>query len=185
MDPVLEDALVQAVAWIPLHFINRSGQFDAHALDMHWLYPLVGSDDIFNDDAEAKLNELDAPLQPIVRCWELIKHRHAHPVRLYECVLSANAFGTEGRLHRDINHPKAGDRERHHTALVYCSKSWDPDWGGETLVFNDDRSEITAAVMPKRGRVLHIAGDPPHVGRSVSRICPSDRRVLVLKYWAI
>lgn len=37
--------------------------------------------------------------------------------------------------------------------------------------------------MPKPGRLAIMRGDPFHVGRSVSRIFPLDRRVLVYKFW--
>lgn len=179
----LEVALIEATNWMPLYFLNRYERYQGHQLDMHWYYPLAAADDIAQEDVAPKLRALDAPLLPIANCWDTITRSHAYPIRLYECVLSANAFGTEGRLHRDILNPETGDRERHHTALVYCCKEWNPDWGGETLVFNDDSSDIVAAILPRRGRIVKITGDPPHVGRSVARICPADRRVLVYKYW--
>jgi SM-20-related protein len=183
LPPEVEDELIETTAWIPMYFQNRSIRFHAHELDMQWYYPLASADDIVNEDVAPKLKMLDEPLRSIATCWEAIAATCAFPVRLYECVLSANAFGTEGRLHRDILNPEPGDRERHHTALVYCCRDWKADWSGATAVFNDDSTEIVAAVLPRRGRLMKIAGDPPHVGLSVSRICPSDRRVLVYKFW--
>jgi SM-20-related protein len=178
----LKTSLIEAMGWMPMHFLNRWERFKSHELDMHWYYPVAFSDDPYSADVEPDLLALDEHLQPISQCWALIKARYAQPLRLYECMLSANTFGTEGRLHQDI--ADAGERRRHHTALVYCNAKWDVNWAGETLVF-DEHNEITAAVMPKPGRVMTIAGDPVHVGRSVSRICPTDRRVLVFKYWAL
>lgn len=178
----LRESLIECISWMPLHFVNRWKEFKSHELDMHWYYPLAFSDMASAGDVESMLVELDDSLQPVFEAWCAIKASHAHPVRLYECMLSANAFGTEGRLHRDA--PESGDRGRHRTALVYCNRDWQPEWAGETVVFGDDM-EISAAVMPKPGRVMIIDGDPVHVGRSVSRICPTDRRALVFKYWAL
>jgi len=176
----LKDALIEAVSWMPVHFLNRWERFKSHELDMHWYYPVAFSEEPYTGDVEPDLAALDQPLQPIAECWQLIKASYDHPVRLYECMLGANTFGTEGRLHQDI--AEEAERPRHHTALIYCNKEWKLAWAGETLVIDAD-GEISAAVVPKPGRVMKIKGDPPHVGRSVSRICPTDRRVLVFKFW--
>ncbi|MWL90507.1 2OG-Fe(II) oxygenase [Cupriavidus sp. SW-Y-13] len=176
------ESLIECISWMPLHFLNRWERFKSHELDMHWYYPVAFSETPYTTDIEPTLAELDSSLHPILEAWRLIKASHDYPVRLYECMLGANTFGTEGRLHQDI--AEASERPRHRTALVYCNKEWKVAWAGETLVFDDDM-EITSAVMPKPGRVMIIDGDPAHVGRSVSRICPTDRRVLVFKYWAV
>jgi SM-20-related protein len=178
----LKAALIDTVAWMPMYFLNRWERFRSHELDMHWYYPIAFGDEAAVDDVEPKLAALDDAMRPIERCWQAIKAAYPGPVRLYECMLSANAFGTEGRVHRDVLEHLP--RERHHTALVFCNKEWDVDWAGETVVFDDD-GEVTAAVLPRRGRVMQIHGDPRHVGRSVSRICPTDRRVLVYKFWSV
>lgn len=178
----LMTSLIEAVSWMPMHFLNRWERFKSHELDMHWYYPVAFADEPFIDDVEPNMRALDDTLQSITQCWDLIKASHDHPVRLYECMISANTFGTEGRLHQDIG--EADKRPLHNTALVYCNREWNVAWAGETLVF-DEQNEITAAVMPKPGRIMKIIGDPTHVGRSVSRICPTDRRVIVFKYWTV
>lgn len=180
--PELRDSLIECISWMPLHFLNRWDRFKSHELDMHWYYPIAFSEEPYTASVEPNLAALDESLQPILKAWEAIKASHTEPVRLYECMLGANTFGTEGRVHQDI--AEAAERPRHRTALIYCNKEWKVSWAGETLVL-DDNSEITAAVVPKPGRVMIIEGDPPHVGRSVSRICPTDRRVLVFKYWVV
>jgi hypothetical protein len=49
-----------------------------------------------------------------------IKASYHHPVLLYERMLCANAFGTEGHFHHDVNNQLA--RLYHHTALVHCKQ---------------------------------------------------------------
>ncbi len=178
----LRERLTHAVSWMPMHFLNRWERFKSHELDMHWYYPIAFSQESYSADVEPDLMALDDSLQPIAECWQAIKASFDHPVRLYECMLSANTFGTEGRVHQDI--ADESERPNHITVLVYCNKEWNLAWAGETVFF-DANNEITAAVMPKPGRVIVADGDPPHVGRSVSRVCPTDRRVLVFKLWRL
>ncbi|MEO8389894.1 2OG-Fe(II) oxygenase [Polaromonas sp.] len=165
-----------------MHFLNRSERFKAHELDLHWYYPIVFAEKPFTEDVEPRLLALDDTLQVVTECWNRIKNALGYPVRLYECMLTANTYGTEGQVHQDIVEEEY--RPDHVTALVYCNKKWDIAWAGETLFFDED-DEITVGVMPKSGRVVIAEGDPKHVGRSVSKICPSDRRVLVFKFWRL
>jgi SM-20-related protein len=176
-----QSALVEAMHWMPVHFLNRWDRFKSHELDMHWYYPIAFSDEPYTADVESALDGLDDNLWPVLDTWKAIKKAVDRPFRLYECMLSANTFGTEGRVHQDIADPLA--RKDHWTALVYCNREWKLEWAGETLFF-DERGEIVGGVMPKPGRIVVFSGDPPHVGRSVSRICPTDRRVLVYKFWS-
>ncbi|SEK92613.1 SM-20-related protein [Roseateles sp. YR242] len=180
LDDALKTQLIEVMSWIPVYFINRKEQYNSHDLDVHWFYPMTLSDDGDRGDVEPQLAELEDKLQVVARCWEAVKASFPFPVRLYECILSANAFGTEGGVHHDIAGEQA--RHKHHTVLIYCNAKWDIAWAGETLVF-DQHEEVIAAVRPRPGRVMKMAGDPLHVGRSVSRTCPSDRRVLVFKLW--
>jgi SM-20-related protein len=177
-----QDRLIETVSWMPMHFLNRWERFKSHELDMHWYYPIAFAEEPFTEDVEPKLLALDESLQAITECWTRIKENLGYPVRLYECMLSANTFGTEGRVHQDIAEEDA--RANHVTVLVYCNREWNLAWAGETVFF-DDQNEITSAVMPKPGRIVVADGDPAHVGRSVSRTCPTDRRVLVFKLWRL
>jgi len=180
--PEFKDRLIETLSWMPMHFLNRWERFKSHELDMHWYYPVAYTEEPFTDDVEPDLLALDDTLLPIVECWQLIKTKLGFPVRLYECSISANTFGTEGRIHQDIDREDV--RANHMTVLVFCNKKWDVNWAGETLFFNH-AGEISSAVMPAPGRVVIVAGDPLHVGRSVSRTCPTDRRVLVFKFWRV
>jgi len=163
-----------------MYFLNRKERYGSHELDMHWYYPLTVSDEGVRGNVEPQIEALDRSLRPIADTWKLLKDYLGGSVRLYECTISANAFGTEGRVHADL---AAGDRRRGHVAaLIYTSPRWDKDWAGELVVF-DREGEIRAAVIPRPGRVVLLENDPVHVGRSVSRICPAERRVLVFKLW--
>lgn len=177
--PVLE-RLIEAANWMPMYFLNRTSRFETHELDIHWYYPVAVTDESLHGRVADQLEKLEDPLDVIREAWKEIRERIGVDLGVYECTVSANTFGTEGNPHFDFRNRKVVPA--HYTILVYCSPKWDVTWAGETLFF-DDAGEITGGVMPKPGRIAVMRGDPYHVGRSVSRICPSDRRVLVFKAW--
>lgn len=177
--PLLEKML-GATNWLPMYFLNRASRFDTHELDIHWYYPVAVTEESLTGRVEDQLEALEDPLDVIRDAWTVIAEKTTGDLGMYECMVSANTFGTEGRPHYDMLNRKVAPA--HLTFLVYCNTHWENTWAGETLFFDDD-GEISGGVMPRPGRVVIIRGDPSHVGRSVSRICPSDRRVLVFKAW--
>jgi Rps23 Pro-64 3,4-dihydroxylase Tpa1-like proline 4-hydroxylase len=92
-------------------------------------------------------------------------------VRAYS---NAHTYGVEGYIHRDSKF--ATDE----TCIIYVEKDWKAEWAGET-VFLDDDDDVIKAVLPRYGRFTIFPGNIKHVGRGVSRVCPTIRRVLVLK----
>ncbi len=147
---------------------------------MCWYYPLAMVDDKYAEDAEPVLAELDDNLSVVREVWQVVRDAVGMPVRLYECEYTANGYGNEGHPHRDA--PRAELRPAHITAVVYCNPEWKTEWAGETILF-DDTGDAQTAILPRPGRITFIYGDPLHVARGVSRICPWPRRVLVYKMW--
>jgi SM-20-related protein len=94
---------------------------------------------------------------------------------LYRCYANAQAYGSDGTLHTDSKSAKS------YTAIYYPHLSWYPNWAGETLIFNEDKSDIVAAIYPRANRLVVFPGNAPHVARGVSRTCPVLRVVLVFK----
>ena len=108
------------------------------------------------------------------------------PRRLIRAYLNLYTYGTEGYVHIDDPEVNKQIKEQNlpllqETFIVYLNKGWEVDWAGETVVFNRDKSEIIHASLPKYGKVLAIDGSLPHVGRSVSRICPQNRVIAAFK----
>lgn len=173
--------LLDVVQWLPAYYINRQAHVKgAPDYDIHWSYPLVQRDDSLEIDREPELRSLDETLRPVVDVWDRLRARLGHSPMLYECMVTANPYGLEGRPHFDC--PDPYKRPNHVTVLVYCNREWDLTWGGETMVF-DHENEIARAVLPRPGRISILRGDPYHVARGVSRYCPVDRRVLTYKAW--
>jgi SM-20-related protein len=84
---------------------------------------------------------------------------------LERCYANGLPYGCDGATHTDS--PERGAC----TSVYYPHTHWDPDWGGETLIFNKDKSDILAAIYPKPNRLLIFPGFVFHVARGVSRIC--------------
>jgi SM-20-related protein len=95
--------------------------------------------------------------------------------RLVRCYANGHAFGDEGSVHIDTR--TATGR----TSIYYPHDIWDASWGGETVFFTPDRSDIVAAVYPKPNRLISFAGAIPHAARGVSRTCPQLRVTLMFK----
>jgi SM-20-related protein len=94
---------------------------------------------------------------------------------LIRCYANAHAYGSDGTIHTDSK------RDNSYTAVYYPHADWHPSWGGETVIFNADKTDIIAAVYPKPNRLVVFRGDLPHVARGVSRICPELRITCMFK----
>jgi SM-20-related protein len=94
---------------------------------------------------------------------------------LFRCYANATSYGSDGTIHTDTKDVKG------YTSVYYPHAEWQPNWAGETVLFNDEKSDIVASVYPRPNRLLVFRGDIPHVARGVSRICPVLRVTLMWK----
>ena len=94
---------------------------------------------------------------------------------LVRCYANRHTFGTEGYIHTDT------EREGDLSCVVYMDEEWNVDWGGETVLYNADKTEIIKSVIPKYGRTVMFAGNLPHCAKPVARICPTVRTTLIFK----
>jgi len=101
---------------------------------------------------------------------------------LLRCYINGYAFGTDSYAHTDDTWmlEEHGEKSLADTIIVYLNDTWDIDWAGETVIFNDDE-EIELAVLPKFGRVLVFNSNKLHTSRPVTRYCDTLRTVLVFK----
>lgn len=94
---------------------------------------------------------------------------------IYRCYANGQTYGSDGTLHTDSK------SERSYTSVYYPHAAWYPNWAGETLVFNEEKTDLIAAIYPRPNRLALFRGNMPHVARGVSRTCPVLRVVLVFK----
>lgn len=120
-------------------------------------------------------DELKATAPLLHSFWLRLQKKIFQGHVLSRCYANALPYGTEGGTHTDS--PIPGDC----TAVYYPHDTWHPDWGGETIIFNLDRSDIIAAVYPKPNRLFVFPGFVNHVARGVSKSCPQMRITLMFK----
>lgn len=94
--------------------------------------------------------------------------------RLLRMYFNGHTFGTDGSPHTDT------DREGELTTILYLNPGWKPEFGGETVIF-DDSGNIADAVMPKANRLLAFPSNKLHAPRPLSKLFPLLRVVLVAK----
>jgi hypothetical protein len=84
--------------------------------------------------------------------------------------------GTEPERHRDSNLCYGHD----YTVVVYITPDWRPEYGGETLAF-DDVGQILGATC-QYGRVVKFRSCAIHQAKPVSKSCGLTRTVAVFKF---
>jgi len=94
---------------------------------------------------------------------------------LVRCYANGHTYGSDGTLHADSAVPSS------YTSVYYPHERWSPNWGGETVFFNPEETDIVASVYPMPNRLVMFQGTIPHVARGVARICPVLRITLMFK----
>jgi len=107
--------------------------------------------------------------------WRLLERDIFPGHTLVRCYANAHAYGSDGTIHTDSR------LERSYTSVYYPHQEWHPSWGGETVIFNHDQSDILSSIYPRPNRLAVFKGNHPHVARGVSRICPELRVTLMFK----
>jgi SM-20-related protein len=107
--------------------------------------------------------------------WQLLAAKTLQGHRLVRCYANGQAYGSDGTLHVDAAAPN------NYTCVYYPHREWHPDWAGETVFFNRDRTDVIATVYPRPNRLAVFDGTLPHVARGVSRTCPVLRVTLMFK----
>lgn len=99
----------------------------------------------------------------------------ARRYRPYRAYTNYSAFGDMLYSHTDC----APDADEF-TALWYLSERWDPEWGGETLFF-DEGGDAQVVCSPRPGRLVIFHGAIRHAGRPPNRICVAARYTFAIK----
>jgi SM-20-related protein len=89
--------------------------------------------------------------------------------------VNCSIYGDSYFMHRDCP-----AHELHVTALYYANLEWQPDWGGETIYYNDEE-EAEIVVMPRPGRLVIARGAVLHRGTVPTRTCYEERYTLAYK----
>jgi SM-20-related protein len=107
--------------------------------------------------------------------WQGLEKTALKGHTLVRCYANGHTYGSDGSLHTDSVSPRS------FTSIYYPHERWSPNWGGETVFFNQEETDIVASIYPKPNRLLIFQGTIPHVARGVSRTCPVLRITLMFK----
>jgi len=119
--------------------------------------------------------ELQQAYRLLFALWERLQQTILKGHILVRCYANGLPFGSEGTVHTDSS------SRRSFTTVYYSHESWNANWGGETVLLNQDAMDVVAAIYPKPNRAAMFQGTIPHVARGVSRICPVARITLMFK----
>lgn len=90
------------------------------------------------------------------------------PQKLNNVYAASMRYGDHSRIHKDYGCPNCV------TFLYYGNLHWDPNWGGETIFYND-RMDALYAVTPKPGRLVAFNAQIFHRTGVPARDCSSSR----------
>ena len=119
--------------------------------------------------------ELSRAVPLLHRFWLDLERQVIPGHTVTRCYANGQPFGSEGSIHTDSTSSHSL------TVIYYPNPQWHPNWGGETLFFNPDQTDIVSAIYPKPDRLVLFSGTIPHIARGVSRVCPALRITLMFK----
>ena len=91
-------------------------------------------------------------------------------------MLAGNTFGQDGDIHDDW--PTAGESI---TGVLYLNRRWEDNWGGETLVYNNDNTSEVEISKFEAGKLITFDGSNPHIGKGPQRACGELRCILAMQ----
>ena len=146
-----EEVLMKDISWKP---VGWSG--DAREPYRHWAaYP------VFEGDIKSIWQSLDYSFK-----------EDGYNLKPERVVTNLFGFGDSSWVHRDT------DRSGEFTVLIYLNDFWDINWGGFTMLV-DDQYDLIKAVKPMPGRFIMFPSDMIHGAAPVSREAPYPRFSLV------
>lgn len=114
-----------------------------------------------------------APL--IFAAWQHVRDSVFAGHRLVRCYANGMAYGMDGSVHTDSL--RAGS----YTAVYYPHARWSPNWGGETMFYNTEETELIDCVFPQPNSMVVFDGRIPHRAAGVARIFAGLRITLMFK----
>lgn len=137
----------------------------------HWRVTVV--------DSLEMVDQSDKLWPEIAVIWKKITDEYGYHL-LRRCYFNGYDHDDDGAIHLDSDLPNAV------TFLTYIMDSyWNPDWGGETLVYDPARQKVIAGCLPQQGRLLKFPGCWPHRGSAPTKMCPNLRVILVFKSFSV
>ena len=123
-------------------------------------------------DCESELQQT-APL--IHAAWLTVRDKIFAGHTLVRCYANGMAYGMDGTVHTDDT--VAGS----YTAVYYPHERWSPNWGGETMFYNQNENRVTACFYARPNSAVVFDGRIPHRANGVTRAYAGTRITLMFK----
>lgn len=154
---------------------KSNGGRDAHSFLHKHFAGWVSLDDDGNPhpyDCEQELQQKDPFLFGL---WRSAHERLFKDYRLVRCYSNAMAYGMDGYVHTDSRDPN------NYTAVYYPHARWSPNWGGETIFYNQQENRVTGCFFPRPNSIVLFDGRIPHRANGVTRSYTGVRITLMFK----
>lgn len=120
-------------------------------------------------------DELKTSAPVIYDAWFTTKNKFFAGHTLVRCYANGMAYGMDGTVHCDAKEPG------NYTAVYYPHERWSPNWGGETLFYNQREDRIAACSFPRPNTIIVFDGRMPHRAAGVTRSYTGMRITLMFK----
>jgi len=97
---------------------------------------------------------------------KILKKRNIKLNNFFKCIINLTKPHDVNFIH--IHHNQIG-------VLYYSNITWDPQWGGETLFYEDNKKDILLASPYVPNRLIVFDGSVPHTIKSQNLVGPSYR----------
>ncbi len=104
---------------------------------------------------------------------EVLRSKRLRVGSLKRAYVNFNLYGDVQFAHED------GDEW---TAVAFVNETWQDDWGGELILYEDPESHLGHAVVPQPARMAIFDGLLLHRGGIPSKLCTEPRLTLALKF---
>jgi len=88
-------------------------------------------------------------------------------------MIAGNTYGQDGDIHDDWL--VQGESL---TGVLYLNRKWEDNWGGETIVYSENKTEISKF---EAGKLIMFDGKNPHIGKAPQRACGELRCILAVQ----
>ena len=109
----------------------------------------------------------------ILQTKQIIDNKNIEILRVYA---NGQTYGINGEIHVDNTEPG------YYTVLYYAvNDTWDKNWHGETLFYDDNEEQVIAVCKPQRNSFVFFDSTIPHVGMAPNKQYNGLRVTLAFK----
>ena len=143
---------------------------DMQLREVSWKYDYDSVKDGSNKHWHLFLGHNVGEIGEFVPIWNQISNKYDYEME--RAYLNAHTHGIEPHIHRDD-----GDM----TFIYYPRMDWKNEWGGGTVIYDNEVSNITDHINYKGNRLIKFDAHLPHQAQPVSRECYQLRTCVVFK----